>query len=195
MAAVEPAPARHGQSVVYVAAPGGSMDDQDKRARGQAVTMPSAQIRGLVAADDPMGHVQWACFPQQSPHFFPGQSHILVHVLREDVKKEIESSLGIEAAVLARIVLHHFPLLAEESTSGGQSPFRHSPHGKGNHSQNCGRRLQTSLTFSCSPSPERGRNHQLKSDCHLSEPHCPGLRVSPHADPRLIKLTSFERGC
>jgi len=86
--------------------------------------------RGLVTVDDPMGHIQWACFPQQSPHLFPGQSHILVHVLREDVEKEIESSLGIEAAVLTRIGLHDFPLLAERTLLEDSSLFATPPAGK-----------------------------------------------------------------
>jgi hypothetical protein len=48
-------------------------------------------------------------------------------VLREDVEKEIESSLGIEAAVLTRIGLHHFPLLAERTLLEDSSLFATPP--------------------------------------------------------------------
>lgn len=84
-------------------------------------------VRGLVTADDPISHIQWLSFPQQSPHFFLGQAHILVHVLREDVEKEIESGARAEAAVLTRIGLHYFPFLAERTPLEGSSPFATSP--------------------------------------------------------------------
>jgi hypothetical protein len=142
-----------------------------------------------------MGHIQWLSFPQQSPHLFLGQAHILVHVLREDVEKEIESGARVEAAVLTRIGLHYFPFLAERTPLEGSSPFATSPHRKGHYSQYFGRRLQTSRSFSCSPSVERGRSHQLNSGCYSSEPSTLSPRVSPHADPGLTKLTSFKRGC
>src|SRR5512136_1176787 len=84
----------------------------------------------LVAADDPLGHVQGARFPQQSADLFPCQTHILVHVLREDVEKEIERGIGTEAAVLTRIRLHHFPLLAERALLEDGSLFATPPAGK-----------------------------------------------------------------
>jgi len=74
-----------------------------------------------------MGHIQWASFPQQPPHLFPGQTDIFVHVLREDVEKEIKSSARTEAAVLTRIGLHYFPFLAERTPLEGSSPFATSP--------------------------------------------------------------------
>jgi hypothetical protein len=86
-----------------------------------------AAAQGLVAADDPMGHIQWASFPQQPPHLFPGQADIFVHVLREDVEKEVKSSARTEAAVLTRIGLHYFPFLAERTPLEGSSPFATSP--------------------------------------------------------------------
>jgi hypothetical protein len=69
-------------------------------------------------------------FPQQSAYLFPGQSYILVHVLREDVEKEIKRSLRIEPAVLTGIGLHDFPLLAERTLLEDGSPFATSPTGK-----------------------------------------------------------------
>lgn len=74
-----------------------------------------------------MGHIQWLSFPQQSPHFLLGQAHILVHVLREDVEKEIKGGARVEAAVLTRIGLHYFPFLAERTPLEGSSPFATSP--------------------------------------------------------------------
>ena len=50
-----------------------------------------------------------------------------MHVLSEDMEKEIESSLRIEAAVLTRIGLHHFPLLAERALLEDGSPFATPP--------------------------------------------------------------------
>jgi hypothetical protein len=48
-------------------------------------------------------------------------------VLREDVEKEIKRSLGIEAAMLTRIGLHHFPLLAERALLEDGSPIATTP--------------------------------------------------------------------
>jgi hypothetical protein len=89
-------------------------------------TCPYAR-QGLVTADNPIRHIQRACFPEQSPDLFPGQAHILVHMLREDVEKEIERSVGTEAAVLTRIGLHHFPLLAERALLEDSSLFATPP--------------------------------------------------------------------
>jgi hypothetical protein len=111
-----------------------------------------------------------------------------VHVLREDVEKKIESGARVEAAVLTRIGLHYFPFLAERTPLEGSSPFATPPHRKGHYSQNYGRRLQTSPSFSCSPSVERGRSYLLNSGCYSSEPYTPGLRVSPHAETRANKI-------
>jgi len=94
------------------------------------VKLRPVQDRGLVTADNPIGHIQWACFPQQSPDLFPCQAHILVHVLREDVEKEIERGIGTEAAVLTGIGLHHFPLLAERALLEDSSLFATPPAGK-----------------------------------------------------------------
>ena len=84
----------------------------------------------LVAADDPLAHIQRACFPQQSANLFPRQPNILVHVMREDVEKEIERGIGTEAAVLTRIGLHHFPLLAEQTPLEDSPLFATPPAGK-----------------------------------------------------------------
>jgi hypothetical protein len=51
-------------------------------------------------------------------------------MLREDVEKEIERGVGTKAAVLTRIGLHHFPLLAERTLLEDSSVFATPPTGK-----------------------------------------------------------------
>jgi hypothetical protein len=50
-----------------------------------------------------------------------------MHVMRKDVKKEIERGIGTQAAVLTRIGLHHFPSLAERAFLEDSSLFAIPP--------------------------------------------------------------------
>ncbi len=50
-----------------------------------------------------------------------------MHVVREDVEKQIKRGPGTEAAVLTRICLHNFPLLAERAPLEDSSLFATPP--------------------------------------------------------------------